>query len=184
MNTCDPHRQLSAPISERRETAAGHDLEQPLTRRNAEQEDVRGRTIFRHLRRLVGGYLVLSLVTLVVIAVLRNDRSAVNSAVWIRGTIVALSSMLTFRFTVRASLGSARAFLRLRIVSAVMLGAIAVIIALPGTFPLWMKLEQAVCGLLLVSVVALVNDHRVRVLFSATSRFTAARASARRPRGC
>ena len=32
-----------------------------------------------------------------------------------------------------------------------MLIAIAVIIALPGTFPLWMKLEQAVCGLLLIS---------------------------------
>ena len=72
-----------------------------------------------------------------------------------------------FRFTVRASLGSARSFLRLRIVSAVMLIAIAVIIALPGTFPLWMKLEQAVCGLLLISVVALVNDHRLRALFSA-----------------
>ncbi|MGB0095232.1 MAG: hypothetical protein WBP81_22180 [Solirubrobacteraceae bacterium] len=80
---------------------------------------------------------MLSLVTLVVIEVLRNDRSAVNSAVWIRGTIVALSAMLTFRFTVRASPGSARSFLRLRIVSAVMLVAIAVIIALPGTFPLW-----------------------------------------------
>jgi len=72
-----------------------------------------------------------------------------------------------FRFTVRASLGSARSFLRLRIVSAVMLIAIAVIIALPGTFSLWMKLEQAVCGLLLISVVALVNDHRLRALFSA-----------------
>ena len=123
-------------------------------------EDTRGRTIFGDLKRLVSGYLALSLVTLVVIAVLRNDRGTVNSAVWMRATIVALSALLTVSFAVRAARGSARSFLRLRIVSAVMLVAIVVIIAVPGTFPLWMKLEQAACGLLLVSVVGLVNDDR------------------------
>ena len=130
-------------------------------------DNARGRTIFRHLRRLAGGYLVLSLATLVAIAVLRNDRGAVNSAVWIRATIVALSALFTFTFTVRAARGSTRSFLRLRIVSAVMLVAIALIIAVPGTFPLWLKLEQAACGLLLVSIVALVNDPRLRRLFGA-----------------
>jgi hypothetical protein len=36
---------------------------------------------------------------------------------------------------------------RLRIVSAVVLVAIVVIIAPPGGFPLWLKIEQGGCGL-------------------------------------
>ena len=45
--------------------------------------------------------------------------------------------------------------------------AIAAIIALPGTFPLWMKIEQGACGLLLASVVVTVNGSRLRSLFAA-----------------
>jgi hypothetical protein len=48
-----------------------------------------------------------------------------------------------------------------------MVVAIAVIIAIPGTFPLWMKIEQGVCGLVLVGVVVQVNSRRVRSLFTA-----------------
>ena len=47
------------------------------------------------------------------------------------------------------------------------LAAIAVIIALPGTFPLWMKAEQGACGLLLTGVVAIVNGKHARSLFAA-----------------
>jgi hypothetical protein len=32
-----------------------------------------------------------------------------------------------------------------------------VIVALPGAFPVWFRLEQAVCGLLLLPVVVRVN---------------------------
>jgi len=41
-----------------------------------------------------------------------------------------------------------------------------VIIALPGTFPLWMKVEQAVCGVLLLGVVAVVNGRVMRASFA------------------
>ena len=41
------------------------------------------------------------------------------------------------------------------------------IIALPGTFPLWMKIEQGVCGFLLIGVVAIVNGRHLRSLFAA-----------------
>ncbi len=51
--------------------------------------------------------------------------------------------------------------------SAVMVVAIAVIIALPGTFPTWLKLEQGVCGLVLIAVVAIANGRRSRLLFAA-----------------
>lgn len=127
----------------------------------------RSRSAFRGLKLLVGAYLTVSVLTLLAIVLLRNDVSVVTSAVWVRGTIVVASALLTLSFTVRAANGSRRAYLRLRIVSAVMVVAIAVIIALPGTFPVWMKIEQGGCGLLLLGVVAVVNGRHLRSLFAA-----------------
>jgi hypothetical protein len=115
---------------------------------------------------LVGGYLAISVLTLVAIIALRNDAAAVNAAVWTRGTIVVASSLLTFAFARRAARGSRTGFLRLRLVSAIMLVAIVVIIALPATFPLWMKCEQAICGLLLLGVAVLVNGKHLRSVFT------------------
>jgi hypothetical protein len=120
----------------------------------------------RGAKALVLSYLTISALTLIGIVLLRNHPEIVNSAVWIRGTIVVASALLTLSFTARAARGSRRAFLRLRIVSAVMVVAIATIIALPGTFPVWMKIEQGVCGLLLLGVVALVNGRHLRSLFA------------------
>jgi archaellum biogenesis protein FlaJ (TadC family) len=81
---------------------------------------------------------------------------------------VVASALLTFSFTVRAARGSRRAFLRLRLISAIMVVAIVVIIALPGTFPVWMKIEQGGCGLLLLGVVGLVNGGHLRARFTTT----------------
>lgn len=92
-----------------------------------------------------------------------------NSAVWIRGSIVVASAALMGRFAAGASRGSGRAWLRLRLVSTIMIVAIAVIIALPGTFPVWMKIEQGLCGLILIAVAVIVNGHDVRALFAARS---------------
>jgi hypothetical protein len=114
---------------------------------------------------LVGGYLAISVLTLIAIIALRNDAAAVNDAVWTRGTIVVASALLTFAFARRAARGSRKGYLRLRLVSAVMLVAIVVIISLPGTFPLWMKCEQAICGVLLLSVAVLVNGRHLRSVF-------------------
>ncbi len=119
------------------------------------------------MKLLVSGYVGISALALVAIVLLRNNAAAVNSAVWTRGTIVAISAFLTFAFTVRAARGSRRAYLRLRIISAVMLVAIAVIIALPGTFPVWMKVEQGVSGLVLIGVTTVVNGKHLRARFAA-----------------
>jgi hypothetical protein len=129
----------------------------------------RTRSAFRSVTILVGAYLFISVLTLVAAIVLRNDAAVVNAAVWIRGTIVVASATLMLLFVVNASRGSSRAFLRLRLVSAIMVVAIAVIIAIPGTFPLWMKIEQGVCGLILLGVVALVNGRRLRSAFGGGS---------------
>ncbi|WP_279581452.1 hypothetical protein [Fodinicola feengrottensis] len=55
--------------------------------------------------------------------------------------------------------------MRLRISSAILLVAVIVILVLPGDFPLWIKAEQAGCGLLLAGVVYNVNRAKVRSLF-------------------
>jgi hypothetical protein len=133
-----------------------------------EQHHARTRTALRTVTTLVGVYLGVSVATFVAIILLRANPAIVNDAVWIRGSIVVASATLMFVFALRASGGAPRAFLRVRLISAIMLVAIVVIIALPGTFPLWMKLEQAVCGVLLLGVVILVNGRRLRSFFAAT----------------
>jgi hypothetical protein len=129
-------------------------------------EHPRSAAALRSVQLLVAGYLALSVLTLIAIIALRNHTTVVNAAVWTRGTIVVASATLTVLFARRAARGSRKGFLRLRIVSAVMLVAIVVIISLPGTFPLWMKGEQAVCGLLLLGVALLVNGKHLRSVFT------------------
>jgi hypothetical protein len=129
---------------------------------------VRAGSALRTVRRLVGCYLALSVATLVAAALLRHHHTLVTPAVWVRCSIVVATAALMLSFAVRASRGSARAYLRLRLVSAIMVAAIAVIIALPGDFPLWLKVEQGVCGLLLIGVVILANGARVRSTFAAS----------------
>lgn len=126
----------------------------------------RAASALRAVRALVGGYLAISILTLAAIVIMRDDAAVVTIAVWIRGTIVAATAILMFVFAVGAARGSARAYLRLRIVSGIMLVAIVVIIALPGTFPLWLKIEQGVCGLILAAVVVIANGRRVRTAFA------------------
>src|SRR5262249_28994345 len=121
----------------------------------------------RGTKVLVGAYLALCVLTLVFAGINSGNASMVNDAVWTRGVIVTISAVLSFSFVTRAARGSRKGFLRLRIVSAVMTVAIAILISLPGLFPVWMRIEQGVCGVLLLAVVAIVNSRRVRSLFVA-----------------
>ncbi|MFD7919465.1 hypothetical protein ACFV3R_09590 [Streptomyces sp. NPDC059740] len=130
--------------------------------------DSRVQASFRGVRRLVGYYFLLSLLTLGVVILLRDHSSLVNDAVWTRSVIVVASALLTWIFARRAARGSRKGFLQVRLVSAIMLVAIVVIISLPGTFPTWMRAEQAVCGLLLLGVVIKINSKHVRRLFAAS----------------
>jgi hypothetical protein len=125
------------------------------------------RSAFRGVLVLAGSYVGLCVLTMVAAVLLRNHPSIVTSTVWVRGTIVLASSILTLLFARGAARGNPRAWLRLRIVTAVMVVAIAVIIALPGLFPVWMRIEQGVCGLVLLGIVIIVNGRRVRALYAA-----------------
>jgi len=122
---------------------------------------------FRTVRRLVLAYLAISVAALVAVVAMRDDAAEVNSAVWTRGIIVVVTAVLMLSFTARAAQGSRGAYRRLRIISIVTPVAIAAIIALPGTFPLWMKVEQAVCGIVMVAVAVVANGRLLRAQFAA-----------------
>ncbi|GHO45764.1 hypothetical protein [Ktedonospora formicarum] len=140
-----------------------------MTNRNIAEERLnqpQSQTALRNIQLLVGFYLGLSVLTLVAIVLLRNNPAIVTPAVWIRGTIVLASALLTAFFTVRMARGSRMGYLGLRLESAIMFVAIVVIIALPGLFPMWMKIEQGICGLLLLGVVVIVNGKHLRSPFA------------------
>ncbi|MEV7377335.1 hypothetical protein [Streptomyces lydicus] len=126
----------------------------------------RSLTAFRATKLLVGCYLGISVLTLVAIVLLRGDVALVTDAVWVRVVIVVASALLMFISAVRTARGSRRAYRRLRILSSVMLVAIAVILTVPGVFPLWLKIEQGVCGLVLLGVATLVNGKHLRAVFA------------------
>ncbi|ODU00688.1 MAG: hypothetical protein ABS81_22925 [Pseudonocardia sp. SCN 72-86] len=118
---------------------------------------------------LVLGYLAVSIAAVVVTALLRDDPAVATTAAWVREIIVVVSACLTVAFARRAAAGSPRAFLRLRLVTAIMLVAIVVIVAVPGAFPIWLRVEQAVCGVLLLGVVVLVNRPTLRCAVASRS---------------
>jgi len=128
--------------------------------------DRRNQSRFRNVKLLIGCYVGISVLTLAAIVLLRNNTAIVTPAVWVRGTIVAASALFTALFTDQMTRGSSSGFLRLRLVSAIMFVAIVVIIALPDPFPLWLKIEQGVCGLLLLGVVLIVNGKQLRSAFA------------------
>lgn len=115
------------------------------------------------VRWLVGAYVGLSVLTVAAIITLSQvDPSEVNPQAWVRGIIVAATSVLTFLFAERAAEGRPRALLRLRIIVAIVLVAIVgvlLFVPLPG----WMVVEQVLCGVLLLVTAALIfqsGDHQ------------------------
>jgi hypothetical protein len=128
--------------------------------------DLSGAAAMRWVRVLVGVFLGLSLLTLAAAYALRDHAGAVTDVVWVRGGFVAGSGLVMTLFAARAARGDARALLRLRIVSAIVVTAIVVVVAIPGLLPAWMRVEQVLCGVVLLGVVVLVNSHQVRTASS------------------
>jgi hypothetical protein len=137
-----------------------------VTTANAQLTHPQSVRAFRAIKVLVGAYLAVSLAAIVVLGVLHDHPAVATQDAWVHGVIVAATALLMTSFAIRATRGSSNGYLRLRIASAIMLAAIIVIIAIPGDFPLWMKLEQGVCGLLLLGVVAIVNGKHLRSVFA------------------
>jgi hypothetical protein len=112
--------------------------------------------------KLVAAFLVISVSTLVAVVAMRHHPALVTPGVWIRTPLVAASAAVLLWLAVRAERGHAGSFRRLRIISMVVLAAIIAVVAWPGAFPAWLRIEQAVCGLFMLSVVIRTNLPRVR----------------------
>jgi hypothetical protein len=109
--------------------------------------------VYERVRALFAAVLVLSVGTLGVAAVVGG-----GDAVWVRGVIVTVIAAVLILLARRAYQGSRGAFRRMRIMSIVAPIAIVVIVALPHDgFPVWMKAEQAVVGVLFVAVAVMLR---------------------------
>ena len=123
--------------------------------------------------KLLTAFLVISLSTLVAVVLMRHNPTLVTSAVWIRTPLVAASAAVLLLFARRAAAGHRNSFRRLRIISMVVLAAIIAVVAWPGAFPTWLRIEQAVCGVFMLSVVVRTNLRVVRSSMEAGPRDSA-----------
>ena len=125
------------------------------------------RAAFRPVLALVWTFVALSAAMVAFLAVLTAVGVGVDIAVWVRCSIVFGSSVLLLIFGIGAARGSRNALLRLRIVAPIIVAAVVVIVSIPGFLPDWVRIEQAVCGLLVLPVAIIANLPRTRALVPA-----------------
>jgi len=114
--------------------------------------------LYALIQRLFAAVVILSLVTLGIAAAVGG-----SSTVWIRGIVVVVIGALLILFAGRAYRGSRGAYRRMRLMTTVAPVAIVAIIAIPHDgFPAWMKVEQALVGVLLATAATMVRRQRVR----------------------
>jgi hypothetical protein len=125
------------------------------------------RPTFDTVRRLWWLCAAVSLISLAVTAVLAVvDPVEVNWVVWLRGSVVAAASLVFVVVTRAAARGSRRAFSRMRWISILAPIGIGLIIVSPDSgYPLWMKLEQGLIGILIVAIAVLLNRRSTRAAF-------------------
>lgn len=130
----------------------------------------RSRAAFRAVNLLLSSYLAISVLTLVAAILLRGNAAIAPVAVLIRGSIVVGHALINLLFATLMSRGSRVGYRLLRLSSAGMVVAIVVIIAIPGDFPGWFKIEQGVCALLLLGTVIVAFTKPVRSVFASKAK--------------
>ena len=78
------------------------------------------------------------------------------------------SSIILLLFAFRAARGSRSYWLRVRIISPIVVTAVVVVVSIPGFLPDWVRVEQGVCGVLVLAAAILVNLPRARAHFPGT----------------
>ncbi|MBS1897334.1 MULTISPECIES: hypothetical protein [unclassified Microbacterium] len=119
------------------------------------------------VRRLWWLCAAVSLIALAAAAVLAVvDPAEVNWVVWLRGSVVAVASLVFVVVTRAVARGSRRAFTRMRWISILAPIGIGLIIVSPDSgYPLWMKIEQGLIGVLIVVIAVLLNSRQMRAAF-------------------
>jgi hypothetical protein len=120
---------------------------------------------FRPILILLAAFTVVSCAMEAVLITQSTTGLDVDAAIWIRCSLVFASSVTLLLIALSAARGSRNAWIRLRIISAVVVVAVIVIVAIPGFLPDWVRIEQAVCGALVLPVAILLNLPRFSALF-------------------
>ncbi|WP_431278214.1 hypothetical protein [Leifsonia poae] len=123
------------------------------------------RAAFRPILILLTGFLVVSLAMEAVLIVQSATGTDVDIAIWIRCSLVLGSSIILLWIAVSAARGSRPALVRLRIISPIVVVAVVVIVLIPGFLPDWVRVEQAICGALVLPVAILANLPQMRAHF-------------------
>ncbi|MBT2234643.1 hypothetical protein [Nonomuraea sp. NEAU-A123] len=114
--------------------------------------------IWTPVRTLFVVMLAVSVLALGVAAIVGGDW-----VVWVRGVAVAAAAAWLIALTGQAEKGRRAAYIRIRFVATIAPIGILLIVAVPSSgYPLWMRVEQGLVGVLLVAVATLVNRRAVR----------------------
>ena len=116
---------------------------------------------------LSAAFLLVSAAMEAVLIVQSLGGAAVDTAIWIRCSLVLASSVVLLLLSVAVARGSRSAWRRLRIIAPIVVVAVIVIVSIPGFLPDWVRLEQAVCGALVLPAAIILNLPRTRSLFAA-----------------
>jgi len=131
--------------------------------------DLTRRAAFRPALLLGGAFATVSAAMIVFLGIASAAGSGFETAIWIRCSLVLASALVVLAIAASAARGSRGAWVRLRIISPIIVIAVVVIVSIPGFLPDWVRIEQAICGLLLLPVAILVNLPRIGALFPKTA---------------
>jgi hypothetical protein len=123
-------------------------------------------SIFRPVLVLLSGFLLVSVAMEAVLIVETLNGNAMDIAIWIRCSLVLGSSIVLLLLARFAARGSRPAWRRLSIIAPIVVIAVIVIVSIPGFLPDWVRVEQAVCGLLVLPVAIVLNLPRTRAHFA------------------
>jgi len=127
------------------------------------------RARFRPLLVLLTGFLLVSVAMEGVLLIQSISGASLDSSIWIRCSLVLGSSVVLLLIARRAGRGSRPAWIRVRIITVIVVVAVVVIVSIPGFLPDWVRIEQGICGLLVLPVAIVLNLPRTAALFPAVA---------------
>lgn len=120
---------------------------------------------FRPMLTLLSVFLVVSAAMIAFLVIVTIFIAPIDIAVWIRSSFVLASSVTLLLFARSAARGSRSSWVRLAIIAPVVVLAVVVIVSIPGFLPGWVRIEQAVCGALVLPVAIMALLPKLRTLF-------------------
>ncbi|WP_162940042.1 hypothetical protein [Gryllotalpicola protaetiae] len=114
---------------------------------------------------LLTAFLAVSVAMMAFLVVVTVFIAPIDIAVWIRCSFVLASAIVLLVCARGAARGSRSAWLRLAIIAPVIVVAVVVIVSIPGFLPGWVRIEQAVCGALVLPAAVIALLPRTRALF-------------------